>query len=282
MVLPILAALCMASVGVFVRNVQSSTYVIVFFRFFIAWILVSLLCLRYDRKAITERPDVWMPINGVVLIIGVFLYLTNIRQTTLATAVVLLFLMPFFVILMRPLLGERNGRREVVSAALGFAGVLFIMDLSMDMSGSTGAILVVGIASAFFYALLNILKKHIANRNHEGRELQTLFHLFLFGWISVLIIGALMGDLHFHAPDLPYLVGVGLIPGFAAMSILFLAHRELPAGTVVILLYTEPVFAIIFGVAIFGESMSPFQVVGTALILMAGLWVSRTGKGTDR
>ena len=67
-----------------------------------------------------------------------------------------------------------------------------------------------------------------------------------------------------------WLLATGLIPGFLAITFAVAALSRLPAATFGTLAYFEPLAVVFFGWALFGEALSPMQLMGCALIMGSG------------
>lgn len=82
----------------------------------------------------------------------------------------------------------------------------------------------------------------------------------------------ILGSLHEVAGGhIPWLIGIGFFPGFLAIFFAVAALSRLPAAMFGTIAYTEPVAVIIFGWTIFHEVLSPLQICGCLLIIIAGI-----------
>ena len=70
---------------------------------------------------------------------------------------------------------------------------------------------------------------------------------------------------------MPWLLAIGLVHGFGAITLLVLAIKHLPAYQYATLSYVEPLAAAVIGALVYGEMLNPWQIAGCALILVAGL-----------
>ena len=122
-----------------------------------------------------------------------------------------------------------------------------------------------GIASAFCYALMVIASKgapHI-----EGLENSTL-------QVSAAFVTALILTLFTQgAPSF-------LSPSIAA-GIDWGAVAKLPVQTVAVVGYLEPLSAVVFSVALLGETMTPIRLMGAALIIGGAIFCEVAGKRAD-
>ena len=71
--------------------------------------------------------------------------------------------------------------------------------------------------------------------------------------------------------DIPYLISIGFIHGFLALSLLILALKNLEIVKCGTLLYIEPITATILGFIFFSEKLSMLQLIGGIMILGSGL-----------
>ena len=68
------------------------------------------------------------------------------------------------------------------------------------------------------------------------------------------------------AADWPYILVLGLLNTGYACWLYFSTIGKLPVQTVAVCGYVEPLSAVLFSVALLGETMSPWQTLGAVLI----------------
>ncbi len=70
---------------------------------------------------------------------------------------------------------------------------------------------------------------------------------------------------------IPWLIGVGLLPGFLGIFFAVAALSRLPAAMFGTIAYMEAVAVVIFGWTLFQESLSLMQISGCLLIIISGI-----------
>jgi drug/metabolite transporter (DMT)-like permease len=91
----ITAAFLMGTLGLFVRNVSSSAQIITFSRLFLGLIFLTVLLFFSGRyKDIKKKPSLTIILSGIFQSLSILFYIEAIKNTTLSTAVILLYLGP--------------------------------------------------------------------------------------------------------------------------------------------------------------------------------------------
>jgi drug/metabolite transporter (DMT)-like permease len=216
----------------------------------------------------------WMLIlRGVSGSLALVCYMYAIGHLKLADAVILNKTSPVFVIVLAALfLRERITPAHLAVLAAGFVGVYNIVKPDLHLQTGAGVIgLLSGICTAFSYLLI---KKLTATDS-------PLTIVFYFTLISMLVPVPFLA-VTFRAPDLGaaiWLLGVGLA-ATAAQILMTLAYRLAPAGKVSIANYANALFAVMWGMLLFGEVQDGRSILGSVLILAScfSLPFLRSGK----
>jgi drug/metabolite transporter (DMT)-like permease len=194
----------------------------------------------------------------------------------LADAYAILFLAPILVTAFSALfLGEPVGIRRWSAAAVGFAGVLVMVRPDFEVIG-LGHLLALA-AAALGAASFCVLKK-IGNGETSAAILLVLF--LSIGAIAA--PGAILAWRPLAAEDLLWVATAGLLQG-SGQAALVLATREAPASVVAPFQYSQMLWAVLFGLLVFGDRPTPLLFVGMALVVASGLyilWRERVRRGT--
>lgn len=253
--------------------------VAVFFRYLIALVLAMILIERTGRPAtIISRHIGLQFIRGLTLLASTFLNFVAITYLQLAQTAAISFTIPLWVCALSvPLLGEQVGIRRWFAVLVGFLGVLVIMrpgtmDFHWAMFLSVGA--------AFCGSIYNIATRKVGGRD---RAETSLFYVGLFG-------------AGFAALPLPWawqmpqgiewllLLGMGLAGG-TGHFLLIQAHRLAPASTLAPFIYTQIVWMILIGLAVFGDVPDMWTLIGAGVVIASGIFVlareRKLGKDTE-
>ncbi len=215
-----------------------------------------------------ELRDWWMFFGTGIcsLMFFNYCYFTCIAMVSVSVAAVLLYTAPMMVMLMSIVLfHEKFTVKKGVVVLMTFAGCVLVTGLTGG--GSIGAAgILVGLASAFGYALYSIFSTYALKKYHSITITFYTFVLAALGTLplshvselapmlqnpAVLLYGAGLGIL---ACMFPYLLYTRGLTGVAA------SHASVMATV-------EPVVATIIGVAVFGDVMTAGKCSGIVLIL---------------
>ena len=214
-------------------------------------------------------------LRGVVTAVMGVLFFWGLARVPMAQAVALTFIAPLIALALAALiLGEPLGRTIVGGSLLAFAGVAVIFagqahaDLGPDALKGSAAIL--GSALIYAYNIVLMRQQAVAARPVEIAFFQNLS-------VSLVLMSAvpLLG-----LPPLPagHALEILLAASLAIGSQLLLAWAYARAGAAYLSTteYSSFLWAMALGWWRFGETVSPFTLVGAALIL-AGCWFAARG-----
>lgn len=195
----------------------------------------------------------------------------------LADIYTFIFAMPFFAALLGIVLYKEIPKKaEWIAIILGFIGVL--LALQPGTSGFDPRLLwsvLCGVLVALLFGL---------SRSLQG---ENVISLGVWTLIGTVIVNGIITALNF-TPIPPAHLGIFLMAGlFLAAGMIFtsLGFRMAPAAAVSPILYTEMIWALIFGLIIFGDIPGPWTMLGAAIIIGSGLYLimaeRRNGKNND-
>ncbi|WP_439550742.1 DMT family transporter [Falsiroseomonas sp.] len=206
--------------------------------------------------------------RGLLSAIAWYLYYVSFSGMKLATATVLSFTTVLFVTAMAaPLLGEKVGWRRWTATIVGFVGVLIIMRPGMV---PVGVPVLAAIAASVFGAGILITTKRLA------RTERTVTIMFYVGVVALCV------SLPIALPGLAWpgwwnagLLLAAAVLGPAAMWVWIMALRMADASFIAPLSYVRLLYAVFFGVVLFGEVPEWWLLPGGALIIGSTLYITR-------
>lgn len=229
-------------------------------RFAIAALLLGVFAARHRRGA---RVGI---ILGALLAAGYLAQTFGLRLVTPSTAGLLTGM---FVVLTpaadAALFRVRPRAITVGAAAVALVGMYLLTSGGGGQDQPVGVILVLGCAAAFavHIAYLSRYSAGHPSTGLAGWQMVTCAFLFLGA------AGATGGLAQSPAP----VAGPILICGVGASALAFFAQtyvqRHLDAARTALLLTAEPAFAVLFGVLLAGDRLSPRRMLGAALIMAA-------------
>ena len=260
------------TVGIFVRYIPLASATIAFFRG-----VVGLLFLLAVMALSGKKPD-WKQIreNGILLLISGaamganwILLFEAYRYTTVAIATICYYLAPMLLVLASPLLGEKLTVKKLALSGLAMVGMVFVSGvLRGSVSGGRG--ILCGVSAAVLYASVMFLNKKLGAVSSYDRTVVQL------GAAAAVILpyGLLSG-----AFDMSGMTGgsylalavVCIIHTGIAYWLYFGSMKQLPAQTVAIFSYLDPVIAILLSALWLSEPVGWQEIVGAVLILGSAL-----------
>ena len=266
----IVCGLVWGSIGVLVKEIDVSAPVIVFFRLSLgalsvfAWWAVrgklSELRLGSHRGLLVAA--------GLILALHWVAFFEAYKRLSVATTILIVYVGPILIAAAAPaVLGEKLERRTIYALVLSIAGIVAIAVPSAgsgDAMGFAGA----GVAAVSFAALVLMLKKLTPYYSAAGI---TVWQLGIAAVaVSPVLIGASGHQIVRAAPTLLMLgvlhTGVTGILYVSALTIV-------QAQQVSILVYLEPVTAVLWAWAVLNESPTLATLAGGVLIIAAGLMI---------
>jgi len=252
-----IAAIMMSTVSIFVRNVGGDAISVTFLRFFFALLAILPFCLRSIRK-----PDRILLSLSAFNLTTVVSYITAIQNIEVATAALLLYMAPVYVIPISIAMGERIERRTLFALPIGLSG-LYLM-LSPYSALNFG--LVFGIISGLSYAAVFVLSKE-ARKIHS--PLTITFYNLSLGSFLLLPYFAFFGKVG----SLIWAIGLGIFPTAIPFVLFAYGMKYVKVQQAPLLALIEPLFAGVIGYLYFGEALTPLQILGGAMIL-AGVFIA--------
>lgn len=233
-----------------------------------AFALLLLYCLVADRGAlrISRRDLPLLAAYGAVSVAGFMtVYFTAIGLTTVATAAVLLYTAPaWVVVLARAFFGEPMTPMKAAAVALAFVGcVLVIGAVGSGAVRLTPVGLLAGLGAGLTYALYSILGKTALRRLSP---MTTVVYTLGFG--ALFLIGAGGGPPPLPRASLGPLLYVIIFPTALAYLLYIGGLRWVEAGRASVVATMEPVVAALGGAFLLHEPFGVVQWIGAALVLV--------------
>lgn len=202
----------------------------------------------------------------------VTLFFFSLKLLPLAQAVALTFTSPFFLVIGASLmLGEAISRRAIVATVIGFCGILVM--LSGRFSGSeVGAPVgyVMALASSITYAVsTNLTRRDTAFDSIPTMILSQNLALFVFS-----IPFGIFAFTRLSLGDILLLSVTGTL-GTLGHYLFAFAYSKAGANLLAPLEFTTFLWAVLFGLLVFGETPTLWTLAGTVLIVSGCLTVIR-------
>lgn len=224
------------------------------------------------------------------LLLGVFgiaasnyLYYLAIQRTNVATAIILQYPAPVWVLIYTALrTSQRPSWSKILAVGLSVAGCA----LAVGLVGSGGLRLdVVGVVAAllaaFSFAFYNVGGHSVLARYDRWKALLWVLMAASLFWIVVnppqKIVAA-----HYGLGQWVFLLLFSLVSVLGPFSCYFAGLQHLEPTRAIVTSCLEPVFSIVIAALVLGELVRPVQTSGIALVLVAIVLIQLPGRGDEK
>ncbi|CAN7372476.1 DMT family transporter [Microbacterium sp. LjRoot45] len=240
-----------------------------------------LLPLALHRRALGPalRLWPWVLAFGAIEMAGPFLLLGHAEQTLSSGLTGLLVAtVPLFAAIISLLRGDRGvlSPARAIGLGVGFAGVaVIVLGPGLAVADPRDALWAVGqvLLVAVLYAIAPFL---IATKLKDVPSLGTITLSLLMIGIAYLPFGLLTQHEVPTVRSTVSLVALGILCTAVAFLGFFALIREVGPVRAPLFTYVNPVVAILLGVVILGEPLSPGLLLGFPLVIV-GCWLAATG-----
>ncbi|NBW04599.1 MAG: DMT family transporter [Alphaproteobacteria bacterium] len=163
-----------------------------------------------------------------------------------------------------PILGEVVGWRRWLAVSIGFIGVLIILRPGSAMFNSASILPVI---AAFMMAIYGVMTRYAARQDAAQTS---FFWTAIAGGVAMLVIGPF-----FWQPPQGHdwwWMGLLCLTGTGGHFLLIKALDSTKASTIQPFAYLQLVFASTIGILVFGDSLDPMLIAGSAVIVGSGLF----------
>ena len=230
----------------------------------------AMLALRGRSLSISRPQLLPLVVLGLLMGFSSFGLFASYRYMDASVASTLLFVYPLMVaLIMMAFFRERLTMRVIVCLVLAMTGIWLLCRTSGGVTVSIPGLMWV-IGSSLAYAVYIVAVNRIAAIRGMP-TLQLTFYVLLFG--IVIFAGGAVADGCFVVPHTLLqwgcVAGLAFFPTVLSFSLTNVAIKEIGSTAAAILGVFEPVTAVAIGVMVFGEVLTPRQIVGLVLVLGA-------------
>ena len=199
-----------------------------------------------------------------------YLYYLAIQRTNVATAIILQYTAPVWVLLYTIARGlQKPSLQRIAAVALAVSGIALVIGVfnsggfRLDTIGVMAAL-----AAAFSFAFYNIGGHSILARYDRWMVLLYVILGASLFWLIVnppwKIVAA-----HYSGTQWLFLLAFSLVSVLAPFALYFAGLQHLEPTRAIVVSCLEPVFSIVIAVVALGELMRPLQTLGIVLVLVA-------------
>lgn len=223
---------------------------------------------RWDRGAIAL-----LVANAVFAAGNIYTYFAAMAHTTVAVAALTHYLAPILVAVAAPVIERERVPGAPAAAVLGSAGLVLVLEPWAGDAGRGDVVLgaALGAASAVCYAGNIFIARRLEPRVGASRTIA--YHALIAAAILAPVAGGELAAMDARAVGVLALGAAG--PGALAGVLFVTGLARIGSSRAAVLAYLEPLVAVVAGWIAWGEGLRAPAAAGAALIVAAGLWVTR-------
>lgn len=286
----ITAMVTFGTIGVFVRYIPLPSSIIALVRGVLATIFLLAV-----MAAVKRRPDgtairrnlALLVISGGLIGFNWILLFEAYNYTSVAVATLCYYLAPVFVIIASPfVLGEKLTLRKTLCVAAALAGMVLVSGViqnyvsvgNIEDLSLTGVIL--GIGAGALYATIILMNKKLKDISSYDTTVVQLAAASII-LVPYCLLTVDVGLLAVTPVSVVLLCIVGIVHTGIAYVLYFGSIKELPAQTVAIFSYIDPILAILLSALLLKENMDMLSILGALLILGSTFVSEMRGNAND-
>jgi len=271
----ILAGLCFSATGVFVKLSGGLLIVwtVIFGRSAVIAIMTFILAKLQEKSLLFEEPK-WLLARCITGLSAMVCYFYAIPLIPLTTAVVLQWTSPLFVALFSGyLIKEKVSPFLFICIGVAFTGTILIISPSFEKVEINAVYaLVSGILSALAYLSIRQLRS-----TASSEAVVFWFAIFCIIFSFPLSVKELQNLSNY---EIQLLVGVGITAGIGQIG-MTKAYHAAKAAYIGAFSYSTVVVSWVYGLFIFDEILSLWDMIGTLFILGSGIVLATTSPKTE-
>jgi drug/metabolite transporter (DMT)-like permease len=245
----------------------------------------------WQRLKLPRRDLAQCLVLGVLgVAVSNYFYYVAIQKTNVATAIIVQYTAPVWVLLYVVARGrQRLSLQKVAAVGLAVTGIALVIGVASGTSTSANLLrlnpvgVLAALVASFSFAFYNIVGHGLLARYDRWRVLLwTLTSASVF-WLFVNPPWKIAA-MHYAGGQWAFLFVFSMISVLGAFSLYFLGLQHLEPTRAIIASCLEPVFSILLAAALLGEVVHSVQTVGIVLVLAAIVIVQlpgRAGAGTS-
>lgn len=234
-----------------------------FFALFVLW--VAARAPGGLRAAAATRQPALQILRGALLAVEISVMVLAFVHLGLVEAHAVFSSYPLLIVaLSGPVLGERVGWRRWTAIAIGFAGILVILQPGVAVFSPAA---LVPLLAALMYALYGLLTRYVARQDSAA---VSFFWTGIAGAVAATALG-----IWFWEPMTPRdwaLMAVLCCTGVVGHWLLIRSYAVAEASAVQPFSFLQLAFASVIGIAVFGETLRVNVLAGTVIVVGAGLF----------
>jgi len=213
-----------------------------------------------------------------------YFYYVAIQRTNVATAIIVQYTAPVWVLLYVVMRGEQKlSLQKVLVVALAVTGIALVIGIVGGRSNSGSALrldsygILAALLASFSFAFYNVAGHRILARYDRWRVLVWTLAAAAAFWLIVNPPWKVAAARYIPAQWL-FLFVFSMISVLGAFSLYFLGLQYLEPTRAIIASCLEPVFSIVLAALLLGDTLRPIQTLGIVFVLAAIVMVQRPAR----
>lgn len=235
---------------------------------FVVGIIVILGIALVTRTRLVAVNKWWLVARGIIGASSVYLLFRGIMNLGLGQGTVLNYTYPIFASLLAPvMIGEKLTWDVLAAGIVSFFGIWLVVSPGPISSINVETLLALlgGVLSGI--AVVAIKKLRETDTPYIIYLAQCVFGLLIVGWPTA------VSSFAFSGIEWVILLGIGIIATFAQLTMTW-AYKHVPATEGSLLAFLTPVINVLLGILVFGETLHPSTLIGSALVLLCCAYVA--------
>ncbi|MDD5926912.1 MAG: DMT family transporter [Firmicutes bacterium] len=284
------AMVTFGTIGILVRYIPLPSSIIALARGVLATIFLLAVMAggkRWPDKTAITRNLALLLISGALIGFNWILLFEAYNYTSIAVATLCYYLAPVFVIIASPfVLQEKLSMKKALCVIAALAGMVLVSGVIQNYvrGGNTEDLnltgVLLGIGAGALYATIILINKKLKDiSSYDTTVMQLAAASIVLMPYCLLTVD--MGALEVTPVSAVLLLIVGIVHTGIAYVLYFGSIKELPAQTVAIFSYIDPILAVLLSALLLKESMDMLSILGAILILGSTFVSEMKGDSND-
>ncbi len=267
------AMLCVSTSGPLGRYIALSPPVAISYRALFALLFLGIFCVwnRYSFQFSIKKDGWTLFLTGILMTIHWVTYFYALKWANVAIGMLSLFTYPIITSFLEPILLKTPFQRSHLGlGGLILLGIYFIAP-SFDLKDTMLQGLLIGLVSAFSYALRNVILKRKIN-SFNGSIL--MFYQMV---IATVLMSPFLLQINMisFGESVPYLIFLGLVTTAIGHTLFLNSFQYFSVSTASIMSSVQPIYGIILAMLFIKEFPTWQSVIGGVLILTSVIIASK-------
>ena len=231
----------------------------------VAAVLFFGVCRYRKEPLVGKRPDLLFMSCLFGFLSTIFVFLSSTKDFPIANVSLLSSTSTIFALLAACIwLKEKMTKGQITALILAFFGVLAILQptvTGIELPAVYG--LLGGLFAGIAYTVVRRLKD-------DATPYTMTFYFMAFSALASLPIVLVQGFTPLHLKEIALLIFMGLCMSFAQLFLSY-AYRYAPSTKISVYLYSQNLFALLIGIAVFHELPDIISILGGIALIAAGI-----------